>query len=138
MGNGVPPRESAEKSLGEIVTDVTQKATLLIRQEIELAKAEVTQKLKRLSSGAVFLVIAGVLLVYFSLFAFVFLALGLNDWLNLKPWVGFLIVAAVFLLVAAVLGLLGIRAVMKGAPPTPQLAIEEAKKTRAAIEEARS
>lgn len=138
MANGAQPRGSAEKSLGEIVADVTQKSTQLVRQEIELAKAEVAQKLKRLSSGAVMLVAALVTLVYGSLFLFTFLALGLNDWLSLKPWVGFLIVAGLFILLTAALALVGIRSIVKGAPPTPELAIEEAKKTRAALEEARS
>ena len=138
MSDGVKPVESAEKSLGEIVNEVSQKATFLVREEIELAKAEVTQKVKRLSRGAIFLGTAAVMLFYFSIFIFVFLALGLNDWLNLKDWVGFLIVSALFLLVAGTAIALGIRAIKRGSPPTPELAIEEARRTRAVLEEARS
>jgi len=138
MSDGVKPVESAEKSLGEIVNEVSQKATFLVREEIELAKAEVTQKVKRLSRGAIFLGGAAVLLFYFSIFIFVFLALGLNDWLNLKDWVGFLIVSALFLVVAGTATFLGIRAIKRGSPPTPELAIEEARRTRAVLEEARS
>ena len=138
MSDGVKPVESAEKSLGEIVNEVSQKATFLVREEIELAKAEVTQKVKRLSRGAIFLGGAAVLLFYFSIFIFVFLALGLNDWLNLKDWVGFLIVSAIFLVITATGVVLGIRAIKRGSPPTPELAIEEARRTRAVLEEARS
>jgi hypothetical protein len=138
MSDGVKPVESAEKTLGEIVSEVSQKATFLVREEIELAKAEVTQKVKRLSRGAIFLGAAAAMLFYFSIFAFVFLALGLNDWLNLKDWVGFLIVSALFLLVAGAATALGIRAIKRGSPPTPELAIEEARRTRAVLEEARS
>ena len=137
MSDGVKPVESAEKSLGEIVNEVSQKATFLVREEIELAKAEVTQKVKRLSRGAIFLGGAAVLLFYFSIFIFVFLALGLNDWLNLKDWVGFLIVSAIFLVITATGVVLGIRAIKRGSPPTPELAIEEARRTRAVLEEAR-
>ena len=138
MSDGVKPAESAEKSLGEIVNEVSQKATFLVREEIELAKAEVTQKVKRLSRGAIFLGAAAVMLFYFSIFIFVFLALGLNDWLNLRDWVGFLIVSLIFLVITAAAVVLGIRAIKRGSPPTPDLAIEEAKRTRAVLEEARS
>ncbi|MEA2426639.1 MAG: hypothetical protein QOF37_267 [Thermoleophilaceae bacterium] len=47
--NGTTPPGSAEKSLGEIVTEVTSKTSLLVREEIELAKAEVTQKVSKLA-----------------------------------------------------------------------------------------
>lgn len=136
-GDGVRQGETAEKSLGEIVGDVSQKATMLVREEIALAKAEITQKLGRLTRGAIFFAGALAMVIYFSIFFFLFLALGLNDWFNLKPWVGFAIVALAFLIVTGVLALLGVRAVRRGTPPTPQLAIEEARKTRAAIEEVR-
>ena len=43
-GDGIPPRKSADKNLGEIVAEVSEKASLLVREEIELAKAEVTTK----------------------------------------------------------------------------------------------
>jgi protein-S-isoprenylcysteine O-methyltransferase Ste14 len=138
MSDGVKPAESAEKTLGEIVTEVTQKATFLVQEEIELAKAEVTQKVRRISRGAIFVSVAAVMLFYFSIFIFVFLALGLNDWFNLKDWVGFLIVSVIFLVVTAIAAALGVRAIKRGAPPTPELAIEEARRTRAVLEEARS
>ena len=49
-GNGTPP--SADKNLGEIVSEVSEKASLLVRQEIDLAKAEITDKVAKLTSGA--------------------------------------------------------------------------------------
>ena len=42
--NGPTPPDDASKSLGDIVADVSEKASLLVRQEIELAKAEVSDK----------------------------------------------------------------------------------------------
>ena len=136
-GNGTQPPGSAEKSLGEIVNEVTSKAQLLVREEIELAKAEVSTKVSRLAKGAGFFVGAGVLAVFALVYLFQFLALGIADWFGLKDWVGFLIVTVLLFIVVAVLGLLGYRSFQRGAPPTPDLAIEEAKKTRAALEEAR-
>jgi hypothetical protein len=135
--NGSTPPGSAEKPLGEIVSEVTSKAQLLVREEIELAKAEVTQKVSKLAKGAGFFAGAGILAVFGLIYFFHFLALGLADWFGLKVWVGYLIVTVLIFAVGALLGLLGFRSVKKGSPPVPELAIEEAKKTRAAIEEAR-
>ncbi len=137
-GNGTQPPDSAEKGLGEIVTEVTSKAQLLVREEIELAKAEVTAKVSKLAKGAGFFAGAGILAVFGLIWLFHFLALGLADWLSLKVWVGYLIVTVFMFLIAGVLGFLGLRSVKKGSPPTPELAIAEAKKTRAVLEEARS
>ena len=60
-GNGMPPEDTGSKSLGEIVAEVSEKASQLVREEIELAKAEVTDKLSKLSRGAVIAGAAGVL-----------------------------------------------------------------------------
>jgi hypothetical protein len=135
--NGSTPPGSAEKPLGEIVSEVTSKAQLLVREEIELAKAEVTQKASKLAKGAGFFAGAGVLAVFGLIYFFHFLALGIADWTGLKPYVGYAIVTVGIFLIVGLLALLGIRSMKKGTPPVPELAIEEAKKTRAAIEEAR-
>jgi uncharacterized membrane protein YqjE len=136
--NGTPPPGSAEKPLGEIVTDVTTKAQLLVKEEIELAKAEVSAKVSKLAKGAGFFAGAGILAVFGLIYLFHFLALGIADWFSLKAWVGYLIVTVLIFVIAAVLGLLGLRSVKKGSPPVPELAIEEAKKTQAALKEARN
>jgi hypothetical protein len=134
--NGSGPG-SAEKSLGEIVTEVTSKAQLLVREEIELAKAEVTGKVTKLAKGAGFFAGAGILAVFALIWLFHFLALGIADWAGLKPYVGYAIVTVFLFAIAGLLAFLGLRSIKKGSPPVPELAIEEAKKTRAALEEAR-
>jgi putative superfamily III holin-X len=136
--NGSPPPGSAEKPLGEIVSDVTSKAQLLVREEIELAKTEVTAKLTKLAKGAGFFAGAGILAVFGLIYFFHFLAKGIADWTGLKEWVGYAIVTAGLFLIAGLLGLLGFRSMKKGTPPVPELAIEEARKTQAALKEARS
>jgi putative superfamily III holin-X len=136
--NGSTPPDSAEKPLGEIVTEVTSKAQLLVREEIELAKAEVTAKVSKLAKGAGFFAGAGILAVFGLIYFFHFLALGIADWFSLKNWVGYAIVTVGIFLLVGLLGLLGLRSVKKGTPPMPELAIEEAKKTQAALKEARS
>jgi uncharacterized membrane protein YqjE len=143
MADGVEPRPpgSGDKSLGEIVADVTQKVQLLVREEIELAKAEVTNKAKKLGTGIGMASAALVTLLFFSIFLFFGLAYLLNDLFNWEEdavWAGFLVVAAFFLLLTIALVLVGVRLIKKGSPPAPEMAIEEAKATRAVLEEARS
>jgi hypothetical protein len=54
-----------------------------------------------------------------------------------KTWPGFLVEAAIFLLIAAAAGLVAYRAVRAGSPPVPAQAIEEAKLTKTMLEEGR-
>jgi uncharacterized membrane protein YqjE len=141
MATGVEPRPpgSGDKSLGEIVADVTQKLQLLVREEIELAKAEVATKAKKLGMGAGMAAAALVTLLFFSIFFFIGLSHLLNDLFNWEQnvWAGFLIVAALFLILTIILVLVGLRLIKKGSPPAPQMAIEEAKATKAVLEEAK-
>ena len=136
--NGVTPPETAEKPLGEIVSDVTAKAQLLVREEIALAKAEVTQKVSRIAKGAVAFGLAGFFALLMLIFLLDTLSWGFVDWLGVKFWVGFGITTAILLLVTLAAALFGLRMIKKGTPPTPDLAIEEAQKTRRALEEART
>jgi uncharacterized membrane protein YqjE len=138
----VHQQTDAEKSVADIVGEVSQKASLLVREEIELAKAEVTVKAKRLGGGAAAAAIAGV----FAFLALIFFlhglawvladAFGAGDVFGI--WLGYIITSVLLLVLGAVAGVLALRFFRRGTPPTPQLAIEEAKKTRATIEEARS
>ena len=132
MANG-----NADKQLGEIVGEVTSKASLLVKEEIELAKAEITTKAKKLGIGAGLIAVAGVFMVFFLIFFLHFLALGFADWFGLKDWVGYAMVCILLLLGAGILALVARGMFKKGSPPVPTMAIDEAKKTRAAIEEAR-
>ncbi len=137
MTNGTPPPGRADKQLGEIVNDVTSKATLLVKEEIELAKAEITQKVKRLGLAAGLLAVAGVFMVFFLIFLLHMLAYGFANWFGLATWAGYAIVCILLLVFAGILALVAIRLFKKGTSPAPTMAIAEAKKTRAAIEEAR-
>ena len=89
-GDGLPPQDSAEKSLGDIVTDVSEKASLLVREEIELAKAEVTQKFTSLGRGAGIAAAAAVFLVFAITMFFHGLAWLIDDifdWNSIWPGV---------------------------------------------------
>jgi uncharacterized membrane protein YqjE len=137
-GNGAPP--SVDRNLGEIVAEVSEKASQLVRQEIELAKAEMTSKASKLARGAGIAAAAGVFLIFGITMFFHGLAWFLDDLLNQEDnvWVGFAIVTAFLFLLAILAGLIAMRLFKKGAPPTPDLAIEEAKKTREQLERSTS
>lgn len=135
-GNGTPPRQTAEKNLGEIVSEVSEKASLLVRQEIELAKAEVTSKVTKLGRGAAIGAAAGVFLIFGITMLFHTLAwflVDLFDW-DGSIWAGFGVVTVFLFLLAIIAALIAARLFKKGAPPTPDMAIEEAKKTREQLE----
>ena len=133
--NSMPPPEPGPKSVAELVFDVSEKTSALIREEIELAKAEVTEKVGKILRGSAVGVAAGA----FAFLALILVMEGIAWLLNEevfdgKTWPGFFIEAAVFLLIAAAAGLFAYRSVQAGAPPVPAQAIEEAKLTKAVLE----
>jgi hypothetical protein len=91
---------------------------------------------KSLGMGVAVAIVAGVLALFALIYFFQALAWFFNDLfdkVNTSPWVGFLIVFGILIAFAGLAGLLGLRWIKKGAPPTPNLAIEEAKRTRAEL-----
>jgi uncharacterized membrane protein YqjE len=119
--------------LGEIVNRISLNASTLVREEIELAKAEMEMKVKKLVRGAAVAAAAGFFLFLGLIFAFNTLAWSLNDFFD-QVWLGFLITTGLLMLLAGLAGLIAYRSFQAGAPPTPDMAIEEAKKTREALE----
>jgi Putative Actinobacterial Holin-X, holin superfamily III len=129
-----PPQED-HRSVAELVFDVSEKTSSLIREEIELAKTEVTEKVGKILRGSAVGAAAGA----FAFLALILVMEGVAWLLNEevfdgKTWPGFFIEAALFLLIAAAAGYFAYRSVQAGAPPVPEQAIEEAKLTRAAFE----
>jgi uncharacterized membrane protein YqjE len=128
--------ENGNENLARAMTEVSERVSTLVREEIELAKAEVTVKVKSLTRGIVWFGLAAVLGFFGVIFVPVTIAWVL-DYIIVSGvpdlWVGFLIVMGAFFLLAGVCVILGIRKVKAGAPPTPQMAIDEAKKIRATV-----
>jgi len=122
-----------EASIGDLVARVSENASTLVREEIELAKAEIEQKVRRLAMGAAVGAAAGFFVFFALVFALHSLAWGLNDIFD-SIWVGFLITAGILVLLAGLAGFIAMRAFKAGAPPTPDLAIEEAKRIRETLE----
>ena len=126
------PRPS---ELGEAIQEVTEKVQLLVREEIALAKAEMTAKVSKLVRGIVAGAVAGI----FALFGLIYLlhAASWGIWELLGtgngPWLGFLITTLILFLLGALGGLLAFRAIKKAMPPTPVMAIEEAQLIRETV-----
>ena len=124
------------ENLVQAVTEVSDRVSNLVRDEIDLAKAEVTQKAMSLARGTV-AVLAGAV---FGVFAIV-IGLEAAAWaLNavLVPgagsiWEGFLIVFGVLAVLAVTAFMLAWRAFQRGSPPTPTMAIDEAKRIRETV-----
>jgi uncharacterized membrane protein YqjE len=119
------------KSVADLVFDVSEGTSRLVREEIELAKAEVTEKVGKILRGSAVGAAAGA----FAFLALILVMEGIAWLLNEevfdgKTWPGFFIEAAVFLLIAAGAGYFAFRSVQAGAPPLPEQAIEEAKLTK--------
>ena len=130
-----PEAVADDRTVGELVVDISEKTSYLIREEIELAKAEVTEKVTKLIQGSVIAIAAGV----FVLMALAMFMHGIAWLLNElffedDVWVGFLIEALFWLIVAGLAGLIAYRSFQAGAPPTPDLAIEEAKRVKETFE----
>jgi hypothetical protein len=128
------PGDGSEKSLGEIVAEVSEKASLLVREEIELAKAEVIAKVRTLGKGAAVAAAAGVFLV----FALIMLLHALSwFWVDLfdfsQPWMGFGITTLLFVALGVAAGLKAKQWLSTG-PPTPDIALQEARITRNTLE----
>jgi hypothetical protein len=130
---GGGPDRTRPQEIGHTVAEISEKASLLVREEIALAKAEVTQKATKLGKGAAVAAIAGVfatlglIFLLFSLAWFFAWVVGSNV---LDIMWGHLIVTGILFLFATIAGLIGLRWIKKGSPPTPDMAIEEAKAIR--------
>ncbi|HEX5224122.1 MAG TPA: phage holin family protein [Solirubrobacteraceae bacterium] len=124
------------QNIAAAIADVSERATQLVHEEIELAKAEVTEKAQRLARGAIVGVVAGVFFLTALWFALVGCAWLLFFYLpgnNLTYFWGFFAMAVILLVLGAIAGLIAWRAVKRGSPPTPTMAIDEARKIRDAV-----
>jgi Putative Actinobacterial Holin-X, holin superfamily III len=127
-------RPVEEMTVGELVFEVSDRASVLIREEIELAKTEVTEKFNSLLRGSVTALVAGIFVLLALLLAMHGFAWLLNDLVFDDFWAGFFVEAGLFLLIAAGAGLYAYRSLRRGAPPTPDMAIEEAKEIKQAFD----
>jgi uncharacterized membrane protein YqjE len=133
---GAPPRDDAN-TIGAAIAEVSERASLLVREEIELARAELSEKTSKLVRGAIVGAAAGI----FFATALIFILLGCA-WLlyyylpignDFTYFWGFFAMAVILIVLGVAAGLLAARAVKRATPPVPTMAIEEARKIREAV-----
>ena len=130
-----PPPPQDDRSVGEMVVDVSERVSSLVREEIELAKAEVSEKISQLARGGAVGIAAGVFAFLGLILLMHAIAWLLNDlFFDNDVWAGFLIEGIIFFLVAGIAGYLAYRAFQKGAPPIPEMAIDEGKRIKQTLE----
>ena len=114
-----------EQSIGDLLKQLSQETTTLVRQELDLAKAEMTEKGKQAGVGAGMFGGAGVagLLALGALTACLILALDIA----MPAWLAALIVTVLWGAVAGVLALTGKSKVKEATPPMPEQTVETVK-----------
>jgi uncharacterized membrane protein YqjE len=127
----LPAENGKPENIATTVTEISERVAVLVREEIELARAEVATKIKSILLGLGVAAAAGV----FGIFAFIMLlftaAWGLNQLIG-SEWLGFAIVTGVLLVLAVAAGVFAFRKLRVGAP-VPTQAIDEAQKIRATV-----
>ena len=125
MADGNGHSEARDRPTAELMRDLSDQTTTLVRQEIELAKLELDAKRKKATAGAGMFGGAGL----FGLFGFGALTACLVLVLAtfLAPWVAALIVAVVYAAIAGVLALRGKKQVQQATPPVPEQAVDSTK-----------
>ena len=116
------PRPDDDRSLGDLFSELTTEATTLVRQEIALAKTEITNDAKALGTNAGLAVGGGLVAYAGFVVLLVALGLGLNSALD-SPWLGLLLVAVVTLVVGGIVVVKGLAA-LKTIDPTPERTIK--------------
>jgi uncharacterized membrane protein YqjE len=130
------PGAEMPQNIAAAIADVSERASVLVREEIELAKAEVTEKATKLVKGAIVGVAAGVFLVFALIFVLVGCAWLLYFYLPVPDFAyfwGFFAMAVILIVLGAIAGLIAAKVVKRGAPPVPTMAIEEAQKIKQAV-----
>jgi tetrahydromethanopterin S-methyltransferase subunit G len=131
--NGQPQAQS----IAAAVQEISDRSTTIIREEIELAKAEVQQKVNKLIRGVVIGTAAGIFIG--TALLFVLHGAAWLTWFELfgpgEFFWGFFVVAGVLFVLGGLAGWLAAKLFRSGSPPTPDLAIDEAKRIRETVEE---
>lgn len=129
--------DPAQNQIAAAINEVSERATLIVREEIELAKAEVTEKAKILARAAAVGAAAGIFAVIGLLFLLHALSWGFADIYRSGPsdyvWLGYLTTAIILFLLGGLAGFLAFKWVKRGSPPTPVMAIDEAKRVRETV-----
>jgi uncharacterized membrane protein YqjE len=125
--------ETPTQNVAQAVQDISERMASLVREEIELAKAEVTEKVTKLLKGIVVGVAAGIFVVtglLFFLHGLAWLAWFVLPVGNSSFFWGFFVVAGLLFVLGGLAGFLAARFLKESSPPVPGMAIDEAGKIK--------
>ena len=117
--------------LGAAVKEVAERASAIVRLELELAAMELKRKVFALGLGIAFALVAAVFLLFVLGFAFATIAAALAT--TVSTWLALLITTGMLLVLALLCGGIALNRISKGSPPLPEQAIREAKLTTEAL-----
>jgi hypothetical protein len=123
------------ENFARAVAEVSERMSLLVREELELAKVEVTRKVTSIAKGAVAVGAGAVFGVFVVIFALMALAWGIAAIVVSgvgNIWIGFIAVAGLMFVLAIGAFLFAWRKLRVGAPK-PDMAIDEARKIRETV-----
>lgn len=129
--NGTVPGDN--RSLGKLVSDLTEQTSRLVRAEVELAKQELAAKAKRAGVGSGLITAAAVLAGYTVAVGLATVIIALT--VAMPAWLASLIVFVVLLAATAGLALAGRAQLKKSRPPKPERTIENLREDVAAVKE---
>jgi uncharacterized membrane protein YqjE len=127
------PDNETNQNLATSVTEISEKVSLLVREEIELAKAEVSEKVNSLIKALVVGGLAGIFAVVGLLFLLHGAAWFFYDYVFDHVVWGYLIVALILFVLGGLAGWLASKWFKSGSPPVPEMAIDEAKAIQATL-----
>ena len=127
----MPTHAGERRGLGAAAKLVSERASSIVRLELQLAAAELKKKAIALGLGIGLLVGAALFAFFAFWFALATIAAALAT--VVSTWLALLIVTGGLFLLVAVLGIVGIASLRKGTPPVPEQAIAEAKLTTEAL-----
>jgi len=131
-GRAAQPPANHELSTGELVKQLSEQVSVLVRDELKLARLEMTRKGKRAGAGAGMLGAGGLIALYAVACLLACAVIALSK--TLQAWLAALIVGVVLLAVSTVVARLGKRRLREATPPVPE---EAAGSVKADIEEIR-
>jgi uncharacterized membrane protein YqjE len=125
--------DTSTQNVAQAVQDISERMATLVREEIELAKAEVSEKVTKLLKGIVVGLAAGIFVVIgllFFLHGLAWLAWFVLPVGNSSFFWGFFVVAGLLFVLGGVAGFLAARFLKESTPPVPGMAIAEAGKIK--------
>lgn len=131
-----PGGSRQDPTIAQAVQEISERAVLLVQEEIALAKAELSEKFHKLLVGTIVTATAAVFIFWaiaIVLFGFAYLIDHFGPWNDDQLFWGFFIVGALLLVLAAIGALIAFRFFRAGSPPVPTKAIDEAQRIRESV-----